>query len=234
MISMAIRSCGVWTNGTTSRVCSGMASRFWLIVHYFFFFNDTAPTEIYTAQYTLSLHDALPISRDARAVAPVRADAGGESPGGRGGASQQHLRLTRSRAPLRQRRVRLQRSRPDGLSLPIREGRLSPVPWQAAQREGLSLGHRGREARRTSLAARGRLAPELRAQHQVRRRGGGTQEGRAPGRGEVSVDAGAVGRAIRPHHDRGAVLGNARTRHTPRRAARSDCTGRGCLVRHGG
>src|SRR5881397_4303448 len=63
MISMAIRSCGVWTNGTTSRVCSGMASRFWLIVHYFFFFNDTAPTEIYTAQYTLSLHDALPIFR---------------------------------------------------------------------------------------------------------------------------------------------------------------------------
>src|SRR3712207_8229926 len=28
-------------------------------VHYFFFFNDTATTEI----YTLSLHDALPISR---------------------------------------------------------------------------------------------------------------------------------------------------------------------------
>src|SRR5258705_13680513 len=31
----------------------------------FFFFNDTATTEI----YTLSLHDALPISRAARAVA---------------------------------------------------------------------------------------------------------------------------------------------------------------------
>src|SRR5881397_1249085 len=30
---------------------------------FFFFFNDTATTEIYTAQYTLSLHDALPISR---------------------------------------------------------------------------------------------------------------------------------------------------------------------------
>src|SRR5881397_4395654 len=29
---------------------------------FFFFFNDTATTEIYTAQYTLSLHDALPIS----------------------------------------------------------------------------------------------------------------------------------------------------------------------------
>src|SRR5213596_806943 len=29
-----------------------------------FFFNDTAPTEIYTRPYTLSLHDALPISGD--------------------------------------------------------------------------------------------------------------------------------------------------------------------------
>src|SRR2546425_12056405 len=32
---------------------------------FFFFFNDTAPTEI----YTLSLHDALPISRHHRAQA---------------------------------------------------------------------------------------------------------------------------------------------------------------------
>src|SRR3712207_9526952 len=32
----------------------------WSRVIYFFFFNDTATTEI----YTLSLHDALPISRD--------------------------------------------------------------------------------------------------------------------------------------------------------------------------
>src|SRR5881398_4189839 len=30
----------------------------------FFFFNDTAPTEIYTLSDTLSLHDALPISHD--------------------------------------------------------------------------------------------------------------------------------------------------------------------------
>src|SRR5210317_1836285 len=30
-------------------------------VFYFFFFNDTATTEIYTLSYTLSLHDALPI-----------------------------------------------------------------------------------------------------------------------------------------------------------------------------
>src|SRR5213082_1586596 len=32
----------------------------------FFFFNDTATTEIYTVSDTLSLHDALPISRDQR------------------------------------------------------------------------------------------------------------------------------------------------------------------------
>src|SRR5213595_4093081 len=35
---------------------------------FFFFFNDTATTEIYTTEDTLSLHDALPISpRRARA-----------------------------------------------------------------------------------------------------------------------------------------------------------------------
>ena len=30
----------------------------------FFFFNDTATTEIYTTHNTLSLHDALPILKD--------------------------------------------------------------------------------------------------------------------------------------------------------------------------
>src|SRR3546814_20250079 len=30
-------------------------------VYFFFFFNDTATTEIYTYGHTLSLHDALPI-----------------------------------------------------------------------------------------------------------------------------------------------------------------------------
>src|SRR5881397_4144541 len=39
------------------------------VFFFFFFFNDTATTEIYTAQYTLSLHDALPIHPDAPAVA---------------------------------------------------------------------------------------------------------------------------------------------------------------------
>src|SRR5216110_4037711 len=32
----------------------------------FFFFNDTATTEIYTSSHTLSLHDALPISARSR------------------------------------------------------------------------------------------------------------------------------------------------------------------------
>src|SRR2546430_7259 len=35
------------------------------LIFFFFFFNDTATTEI----YTLSLHDALPISETARALA---------------------------------------------------------------------------------------------------------------------------------------------------------------------
>src|SRR2546427_7021064 len=58
----------------------------------FFFFNDTATTEI----YTLSLHDALPISSASRTGAPGNpsardsaATAGGASPSGsrRGGAA---------------------------------------------------------------------------------------------------------------------------------------------------
>src|SRR3989449_8744066 len=38
-----------------------------LFISFFFFFNDTATTEI----YTLSLHDALPISPKARASCPL-------------------------------------------------------------------------------------------------------------------------------------------------------------------
>src|SRR6059058_6692762 len=35
-----------------------------LVLPVFFFFNETAPTEIYTSLHTLSLHDALPILPD--------------------------------------------------------------------------------------------------------------------------------------------------------------------------
>src|SRR2546422_875711 len=44
-------------------LCSSLA-----LVVFFFFFNDTATTEI----YTLSLHDALPIYRDRGAGGPAR------------------------------------------------------------------------------------------------------------------------------------------------------------------
>src|SRR6266568_8576015 len=52
-----------------------MVFSFTLIVYpfFFFFFNDTATTEI----YTLSLHDALPISRGSRSPGrPARRSAG--------------------------------------------------------------------------------------------------------------------------------------------------------------
>src|SRR5881227_4436201 len=39
---------------------------FFFFSFFFFFFNDTATTEIYTTVHTLSLHDALPISRAQR------------------------------------------------------------------------------------------------------------------------------------------------------------------------
>src|SRR5213594_4717845 len=42
---------------------------------FFFFFNDTATTEIYTSVHTLSLHDPLPIS--------AQAHGGGACPPGR-------------------------------------------------------------------------------------------------------------------------------------------------------
>src|SRR6184192_1680113 len=45
----------------------------------FFFFNDTATTEIYTSIDTLSLHDALPISR-ASAPGPPRRPSTGRAP----------------------------------------------------------------------------------------------------------------------------------------------------------
>src|SRR5256886_12997680 len=47
---------------------------------FFFFFNDTATTEI----YTLSLHDALPISRGGPRVGADRAGSGARGPCRRG------------------------------------------------------------------------------------------------------------------------------------------------------
>src|SRR6058998_4397373 len=62
---------------TTKYVC------LWL----FFFFNDTATTDIYTVMNTLSLHDALPIFRAGRCR--VRR-AGRDRRVGRRGRSEEH------------------------------------------------------------------------------------------------------------------------------------------------
>src|ERR1022692_2217424 len=50
-----------------SLLCCGCFCLFFFLTFFFFFFNDTATTEI----YTLSLHDALPISFIPPADRPV-------------------------------------------------------------------------------------------------------------------------------------------------------------------
>src|SRR5216117_4600098 len=52
---------------------------------FFFFFNDTATTEIYTRKDTLSLHDALPIS-----TTPSRTSSARWAPWPAGGRSEEH------------------------------------------------------------------------------------------------------------------------------------------------
>src|SRR6059058_6704305 len=63
----------------------------------FFFFNDTAPTDIYTSLHTLSLHDALPISGRASPAGPAPAPRPG--PGSRRwpGRSEEHTSELQSR-----------------------------------------------------------------------------------------------------------------------------------------
>src|SRR5690242_21873624 len=55
--------------------CCSLISFDFLITPFFFFFNDTATTEI----YTLSLHDALPISKHFRIADHDPADCAGLS-----------------------------------------------------------------------------------------------------------------------------------------------------------
>src|SRR3546814_7749346 len=49
-----------------------MVFKFIILFTDFLFFIDTATTEIYTYRHTLSLHDALPISRHRRAAVASR------------------------------------------------------------------------------------------------------------------------------------------------------------------
>src|SRR5256885_10489760 len=73
-------------------LCARISSLSFLSANFFFFFNDTATTEI----YTLSLHDALPIchAQAAAAVVPQarrgRGRAGPRARGGPAGRSEEH------------------------------------------------------------------------------------------------------------------------------------------------
>src|SRR5256885_12137456 len=66
--------------------------RGYLISFFFFFFNDTATTEI----YTLSLHDALPILGAPAAGAGGRAPAGGGTGAPAAGGDRKSTRLNSS------------------------------------------------------------------------------------------------------------------------------------------
>src|SRR2546430_15433992 len=60
----------------------------YIVLFYFFFFNDTATTEI----YTLSLHDALPISKTAGAqLASPCSHGSGPIPGNGFNAESRHM-----------------------------------------------------------------------------------------------------------------------------------------------
>src|SRR3954462_10898357 len=76
----------VLTGGSPSRLQQGTAVSSRL---YFFFFNDTATTEI----YTLSLHDALPISHTEGFLCPSIAR---KTPGGKHGLDRKSTRLNSS------------------------------------------------------------------------------------------------------------------------------------------
>src|SRR2546422_10186938 len=65
-----------------------------LLHSFFFFFNDTATTEI----YTLSLHDALPISCGRAATGVLGASARSSPGSGAGGRVRSSSRSTASRA----------------------------------------------------------------------------------------------------------------------------------------
>src|SRR3546814_14039661 len=85
--------------GVIILVCSPRAVQSITLYICFFFFNDTATTEIYTYRHTLSLHDALPIS-DRRHPAGARVGLLRRDPrrGGRPGGTAPPLRA-RARRP---------------------------------------------------------------------------------------------------------------------------------------
>src|SRR3712207_9331199 len=68
-----------------------------MCLYFFFFFNDTATTEI----YTLSLHDALPISQGARVEHLLNGRPEAERPDAHGPSVSSRTRTSRSAASTR-------------------------------------------------------------------------------------------------------------------------------------
>src|SRR3546814_20888847 len=125
----------------------------------FFFFNDTAPTEIDTYGHTLSLHDALPISFPLLPMAD----------------------LFRSRGTLATRAADLQQPVPDhsGARIPFHQPATAMCPDPLANRAHVD----GEDGEPASPAFGQRMAPGLRTGRQyrgnVRADRGNTQIGRA-------------------------------------------------------
>src|SRR5574340_1054417 len=134
---------------------------------FFFFFNDTATTEI----YTLSLHDALPISPGGSS----RPDGGG----GRGTQDRTAHRSARSRRRRRARRPR-RRHRREPRS-PARAGACAPGRLAALPASSRGLEHRRRGGPHRSARTRAphRTAERVRQLPPPRRRGQGDRSGLA-------------------------------------------------------
>src|SRR2546422_10104606 len=107
----------------------------------FFFFNDTATTEI----YTLSLHDALPISRGARGLGPAlrRRDRAREADPRAGGA-RRRLERRGGRAPRRERPGRRCRPPPRAAAPRHAAGCRRGLPPERRARGGPLGARRGR------------------------------------------------------------------------------------------
>src|SRR5216110_3003668 len=134
---------------------------------FFFFFNDTATTDIYTSSHTLSLHDALPISPHAEVPrpGPRGADTRARRRAHPGGVGARRVRGERRGA----RRVSDADARACDLGgRGARDGRAGP-PGEP----------RGRGARRARVRAR--AAPVLAARHPGPRAHAATRS--RPGRG---------------------------------------------------
>src|SRR5216684_9117705 len=91
-----------------------------LVYFFFFFFNDTATTEI----YTLSLHDALPISRRSRARLPRGTARGCGAASGSPGRSEEHTSELQSRLHLVC-RLLLEKKKKNNIPIPIAKQRIN-------------------------------------------------------------------------------------------------------------